>query len=359
MKHIRAMAVLLTLIVLGEVGAQVIVRPYGGLGLSFSSRRIYGGFYMGGYGPGYYSPGFYSPVPYYAYPPDYFYGSRFSSVTIYSSPPPPPQPIVVVPQITVNVNNGGGVSDLRDEDFPDKIIIRPGQNALRVAREKPHEPPAEPPPKPLPGDPAGQFRPLRPEDRDRAKQPMLAEEQPAPAAPMVPPGWDRPEPRPPDPRAPQALQQIELGKLAFSDIRREYARAERRFALAVEADPKVALSHFYLAQAQFAQGKYREAVASIHAGLRLRPDWPTGRFRARELYGPNVEDFTDQLQLLQEMAVRHPKDPVLLFLYAYQLWFDGRQDDAKALFQRALPLVAEPRFIQMFLQAHAGPVVAR
>src|SRR5262249_40252791 len=98
---------------------------------------------------------------------------------------------------------------------------------------------------------------------------------------------------------------------------------------------------------------------SIHAGLRLRPIWPTSRFRVREVYGPNAEDFTAHFQQLQEALAKRRNDPVLLFLTAYQLWFDGREDEARPLFQRALPLVAEPRFIQMFLQAQAAPIVLR
>src|SRR5262249_48776169 len=142
----------------------------------------------------------------------------------------------------------------------------------------------------------------------------------APWWPQLPAVPDRPAPRPPDPAAPQAQQQTELGKQAFADPMREYARAEQRFQRAIAADPKLALPYFYLAQAQCALGKYREAVASIHAGLRLDPTWPMSRFKARELYGPNGEDFIEHMQQLQAALGRQPNDPVLLFLLAHQLW---------------------------------------
>jgi cytochrome c-type biogenesis protein CcmH/NrfG len=114
--------------------------------------------------------------------------------------------------------------------------------------------------------------------------------------------------------------------------------------------PNRRASRRLLAQAEFAVGKFREAVAAIHAGLRLQPDWSTVRFQPLTLYGANVADYPEHLALLEETLTRHPDDPVLLFLYAYQLWFDGRQDEAVPLFRRALLLVANPSFIRRFLQ---------
>jgi tetratricopeptide (TPR) repeat protein len=279
-----------------------------------------------------------------------------TTYSVYPSGTPLSQPIVVTPQITINVNGVGAPPQLRDEDFPDKIIIRPGQKTARGAKV----PPADAPP-------AGE-KLAAPEMR-KAEPPPAGEklappeirkpEPPAPAEPL-PPGefWipDRPVPRPANPNAPEHERLLSLGKMAFADG--EYARAERRFQQAVAVAPKEAMSHFFLAQVQFALGKYPEAVASIHAGLRLRPTWPTSGFRGRALYGLNIDDYVEHLKLLQEALARQPNDPVLLFLYAYQLWFDGRQNEARPIFLRVRPLVAEPRFIQLFLQGQqAGPVV--
>jgi hypothetical protein len=382
MKRIGAMTVLLGL--LGwttqlSAGGPVVYGTPGGIGISFGGPRFSGGIYYGGYGSSYYAP-----YPAYGYGSfglgSYGYSSRISSVTILG-PGPQPRPIYVMPPPQpVNIPNPGPAADeLRDEDFPGKIIIRPGGKRNNGQAERPPEP-AEPiPPLQLPGVDAGKFRPLRPEEREQvqpAKPPAGKEKPPAaqekppvpqdlppadgPSAPMGPlPPWapDLPVPRPGNPAAPAAEKLVALGKIAFGN--REYARAERRFQQAVDESLKEALPYFYLGQAQFAVGKYREATASIHAGLRLRPTWPTSKFRSRELYGLNGEDFVAHLQTLQATLDLNPNEATLMFLAGYQLWFDGREDEARPHFRKAEMLVAEPRFIRLFLHFDpAAPVAA-
>lgn len=351
MRRAQLLALLLALLAMTTPlhgGPTIIIGP-GGLGVSLGRGHIGGGVYFGSYGPGLYGAAAYTTT---------YYGSG-PGVSLYAYPARPPQPIVIVQPI-VNVQAAPEPTpELRDEDFPDKIIIRPRQKTVRgPAPERPIQP--APAPAPIPDDPPGAAPPVRPDNRP---PPLPREPEPREPAgpwwPQIPPVPDRPAPRPPDPGAPPAQQQLELGKQAFADPLREFARAEQRFRRASAADPKLALPHFYLAQAQFALGKYREAVASIHAGLRLDPTWPAGAFKARDLYGPNPDDFVEHMQLLEQALTRQPEDPALLFLYAYQLWFDGRRPQAVRMFQRVLPLVAEPHFIQLFLQAREGRVVAR
>lgn len=362
----RALAVLALLVLLlsaAGAGAQ-------GISLSIQGRYVSGGITLGGYGPVAYGPGYYRPGLSYGPVPIYggYYAPRASSITIYT--PVQPRPTVIMPPpaqpMDVPVNNG---ADLRDEDFPDKIIIRPGQRAVRGGvREGPPPVPVEPEPVMPPGEPAGNFRPIRPEDRERVKPAPDDRPLPADAAPGFGPfpglGGEKPAPGmpadrpvPADPKQPAHEQFMSLGKQAFAD--QEYGRAAQRFRQALDLAPEHSPAWFLLAQAQFALGKYREAVATIHTGLRLNPVWPNSRFKAREAFGEQADVYPAHLALLEAALKRHPDDPSLLFLYAYQLWFSGKQDEARPYFQRALPLVAEPRFIQMFLQAHNGPVVAR
>jgi tetratricopeptide (TPR) repeat protein len=126
----------------------------------------------------------------------------------------------------------------------------------------------------------------------------------------------------------------------------EYGRAALRFRQALRVRPRDAVAHFLLAQALLALGKYPEAVDAIHAGMALRPDWPTVNFQPLELYGPNVTEYPEHLGALEATLGRHPNGPVLLFLYAYQLWFDGRKEEAWPLFRRALPRAADPGAIR-------------
>jgi tetratricopeptide (TPR) repeat protein len=160
-------------------------------------------------------------------------------------------------------------------------------------------------------------------------------------------------PRPPDQPLSEPARLLGLAKEAFAEG--AYGLAERRYRQATDAAPDEALAHFLLAQAQFAQGKYQEAVASIQAGLRRQPNWPRTPFRPRDLYGAEAPDFPEHLRRLTDALPRHPQDPVLLFLLAYQLWFDGQQAEARKLFERAAAVTPDKTFIDRFQQLPGDP----
>jgi tetratricopeptide (TPR) repeat protein len=217
-------------------------------------------------------------------------------------------------------------------------------------------PPVPPPPlaeePPLPGKEAGGFRPLEPDNRERARQPVPAgPPKDEPRKPIEPPPPDRLMPRlpvNPDPRV-ESLRQIELGKGAFA--RQEYGQATERFRQAAELAPANALPQFLLAQAHLALGNHRRAFDALLIGLRHQPDWPTQPFRPIELYDDNQGDYAEDLRLLDNLLNTFPDDPVLQFLSAYQLWFDGRRDEARPLFEKAAPALPDPSIVDRFLQA--------
>jgi hypothetical protein len=210
----------------------------------------------------------------------------------------------------------------------------------------------------VPGAEASVFRPILPEDRVRALLPQRPDAPPKPMPPAKPaPAKERPQrreppplpaPPPPDPN-PKAeyARQLQLGEEAFAE--RAYARAERRFREGALVLPGEAQAQFFLAQAEFALGKYQEAVLAIQEGLRRDPFWPRANYRPRRVYAANSPDYDDQLKRLAEALRRFPDDPFLVFLYAYQLWFDDRQDEARPLFARAKVLAQDPRFADAFL----------
>jgi tetratricopeptide (TPR) repeat protein len=194
---------------------------------------------------------------------------------------------------------------------------------------------------PLPGKEAGGFRPLQPEDRARAIQPVPVEvpKPPEPRPPAVPPKEPPPAP----------MNLVSRGQQAFAA--QEYARAERLFQQATRKETQTPLGYFLLAQAQFALAKYEEAMRSIDAGLQLQPDWPKSDFRPEALYGTHRADFQEQLDHLRQLVTRKPSDPALLFILAYELWFAGRQQEAKLFFQRARDITLDKTGIDLFLQA--------
>ena len=154
-----------------------------------------------------------------------------------------------------------------------------------------------------------------------------------------------------DPNA-ESARLVGLGRAAFAD--REYGRAAERFRQAAVLTPNQPTPQFLLAETLFALGKYHDAVDAIHAGMLLQPDWPNARFQPLDLYGPHPADYADHLKALADALDRRPGDPDLLFLSAYMLWFDGRKDDARPLFQKALPGAADPAMVRRFLRAAAG-----
>jgi hypothetical protein len=342
MKRARWLVALLGLFVgVSEVQAGKLLVPYaaeqlwfngGGFGFSFGRKnRLFVSSSFGFGNVGYYSA--YPWVPFGFAPVFYPPINQVTVITV-----PPPQPVLVQPLFQPGVGDLGGLAT--------------------ALREQLREPP-EPPPvieRPMPGVVAGGFRPIGPQDRARAQQPVRPDPpKPPPKPPPEPPKPPPDLPLPPgpldDPRA-EHDRLVALGREAFAA--EEYGRAAEFFRRATHRNPVAAEANFLLAQALLPLGKYREAVDAIHAGLRLRPDWPTARFRPLELYGPNVAAFPEHLHRLEAALSRHPDDPVLLFLYAYELWFDGRREEAVPLFERAAPLVPDRSAIERFLQARPG-----
>jgi hypothetical protein len=291
-----------------------------------------------------YSYGYYPPYP--------WYGGPFNRVFVfnYSAPPvvvTPPVVVVQAPAAAEDRDDGLRPARRRWEDRDNR-----DQFDVIMPRRRPAEP-AEGHEPAMPGDQASVFRPVGPEDRARARQ-VNPPEAPAPPPQPQPAQAPPARPQPPAPRK-GVVSELVQGERAFAV--QEYGRAERLLRQATIAKPDDARAFFLLAQAQFALAKYQEAVVSIQAGLRLQPDWPRARFQPRDLYGPHAGDFPEQLQHLEGALGRHPDDPDLLFLRAYQLWFDGRREEARKLFEQARPLAPDKTFIDRFLRAGAGVAV--
>jgi hypothetical protein len=267
-------------------------------------------------------------APYYGDPFGFGFSYAYSQVTVLQ-PYRPPAVIIVLPRSESQTRDRD-----RDDQPPDGIIrIRPRRERVREKEKADEEKIKEP-------------NPPEPEPKPEPIAPPKPKEQPAPPAPKASPPPPRAEP-PKDPLA-ETARNLALGKEAFGAG--EYGRAAFRFRKAAETAPDQALPQFLLAQALLALGKYRDAATAIHAGLALDPTWPALGPRLRALYGPNEDEFAAHVQQLAAARTQHPDDPVLLFLHAYVLWFDGRQDDARPLFEKAAPLVPDRRDIDRFLR---------
>ncbi|WP_020471183.1 tetratricopeptide repeat protein [Zavarzinella formosa] len=124
-----------------------------------------------------------------------------------------------------------------------------------------------------------------------------------------------------------ARKAVESGRIAFGSG--EYGRAMELFRKAAGHNPNDPVTYYLLAQTQFAVGKYREAVASISAGMTLKGDWSAAKFEPRNLYGKQPEQFDEHMNQLRGALIQYPDDASLSFLLGHQLWFDGKKDVAK------------------------------
>ncbi len=319
MAHARwLLALSVALAALAEARAQPVFfgNPYAGgvtvsrgIGFSYGRRHLrISGFYGATYSGYGYGPVIYGPYPYGAV--------TINRVNIISTPPP-----------TVIINNNNVVNAAPAQDPTAGVDL----DEVDPQTLRPRRPPRER--RVVPEQPA---RPM-PEEKPRP-QAVVPRPEARPRPPLPPPVED------PD----RDATALDLGRRAFAA--REYGLAAHHFRQAAQEDAKAALPLFLLAQAQFAVGKYRDATLAIHAGLERDKDWPTARFSARELYKANEVDFLGHLKRLEETADQHPRDPVLLFLLAYELWFDGKQDKARPIFARARKVTRDPGDIDLFLK---------
>lgn len=301
-------------------------KGHGNKSLSFylkGSYTRYSGYGFSGFGPYHGGYGF-GPPPI----------TSFSIIT----PPPVQQPPIIIVQ-------------------PPAPPPEPEIVFVEVGRRPDPMPPPDPP---LPGEAAGKFRPVGPGDREKARRPA-PDAKPDPKKPKEdrpPPPLPMPPPPDPDPNV-EYQRLIAMGKEAFAV--QERGRALHRFRQAVALRPGDPEGQRLLALTLFSLGKYTDAVEAIQTGMRLDPNWENVRFRPLELYGPNPADWPENLQALEEALKGEPENPALLFLYAHQLWLDGRQDEAIPFFQKAARFAPEKDrpFINRFLKARPprAPVV--
>jgi hypothetical protein len=317
-------ALLLSLAWVAECPAQLILQPgpapIGGFGFASPRRGLFVSGYFGSpYGVAY------APVAY-------------SSVTVVVSPLyPPPSPRVTVNVVTPTIVLGNPRQDVAGEDLD---VVRPSK---RFPPKEAREPD-------MPGkDVSVPRKPVRPDDVQPPPPPPPEPEKVKPPPPKPPPPSDDPQE--------ENARLVALGLKAFTE--EEYGRAAQRFRQATRADPNAPRAYFLLAQAEFALGKYRDAVNAIEEGMRRQPNWPRVEdFHPRkDLYKGNDELFDAHLKRLQDVRAKQPDEPTFLFLHAYQLWFDDNRVKALPLFRRARALAPNPVFIDAFLRA-AGAMVA-
>lgn len=364
MTRIRwALAVPVALLAWQEAAAQPIVsypwwtgaRSYysSGIGLNYYNRHLaVRGFFGNGI--------FVSSYPFYGsfYPPIPF-GVVQNNITIN----------VVSPPVVMSAS-ARRLQELLDDinwqnDVSGVDLDRVGPEALeRPARPGRRRIPDDDPPvrKPKLPEPEKVVPPVKEKDRPKPPEPKPPEikklppkvKPPKVESPKSP--WDLPPPKD-NPRE----ESERLRKLGIDLFQQQfYGVAAFRFRQALKVDPADGTPHFLLSQAEFALGSFRDAVATIKAGMKEQPNWPTMPFQKLELYKGMEGDFADQLKRLETAVAADPKNPDLLFLLGHVRWFAGQRDQAVLLFRQARAVSPDPAFIDRFLKIAApGPLAAK
>lgn len=142
---------------------------------------------------------------------------------------------------------------------------------------------------------------------------------------------------------------LRLGNHSFSEGK--YANALRHFETASAAVPLEALPLFHMAEAYIATAQYPKAAMCVQKGLRWMPRWVTADFSPELLYADRVEDRKKHMKALEDFAKKNPHDDSILFLLAYQYWFNNQKEEAVKTFKRASTLAMDTTLIDLFLKA--------
>jgi hypothetical protein len=154
-------------------------------------------------------------------------------------------------------------------------------------------------------------------------QPLAASDVDAAPTVTAPPAAAGPDAAAaPDPKAKAAIDAFAAARDSFKAG--DYVRAQTQVETAIRSEPADPVMHEFRALALFAQGKYREAAATLYAVLARGPGWDWDTMLS--LY-PDADTYTRQLRALEETIREHPSDGAARFVLAYH-YLVTRQTDA-------------------------------
>jgi hypothetical protein len=113
----------------------------------------------------------------------------------------------------------------------------------------------------------------------------------------------------------------------------------------------------FLAQAQFATGKYLGAAETLHRAFNMLPDDQLGTFvqNYREYYG-SIGDYTRQLRDLEALLKKEPTAPFGPFLLGYHYGFLGYNEYAVGQLEKAVELTQTDEQAQRLLDIFSARI---
>jgi predicted Zn-dependent protease len=176
-----------------------------------------------------------------------------------------------------------------------------------------------------------------------------------PAAPTVTPPPPPPEepqeaPPPPDPKVKEALDLFATARDVFK--KGDYAQAEATVEKAIGIVPDDPVMHEFRALTLFAQGKYRDAAATLYAVLSRGPGWDWETMRS--LYG-DPQAYTNQLRALEKYARDNPTDSASRFVLAYHYLVTRQTDAAVRMLEDVVRLTPDNQLAADMAKALKAP----
>jgi tetratricopeptide (TPR) repeat protein len=159
-----------------------------------------------------------------------------------------------------------------------------------------------------------------------------------------------PPPEDEDETVAQANKQFDAARDAF--MRGDYARAQTLAEKAIDLLPSDATLHEFRALTLFAQGRYKDAAATLYAVLAAGPGWDWQTMRG--LY-PDEETYTRQLRTLEEHVRKNPASGYAHFVLAYQYLVLGAMDAAVKQLREVVRVQPQDKLSAALLDALTTP----
>jgi tetratricopeptide (TPR) repeat protein len=161
------------------------------------------------------------------------------------------------------------------------------------------------------------------------------------------------EPPPPDTKdetVAQANKEFDAAREVFKAG--DYAKAQKLVEKAIALLPSDATLHEFRALTLFAQGRYKEAAATLYAVLAAGPGWDWQTMKG--LY-PDEDTYTRQLRALEEHVRKNPNSGEAHFALAYQYLVLGVKDEAVKQLKETVRVQPQDKLSAALLKALTTP----
>jgi tetratricopeptide (TPR) repeat protein len=164
------------------------------------------------------------------------------------------------------------------------------------------------------------------------------------------PTAEPPAPDTQDEMVANANKQFDAARDAFKGG--DYTRSQALVEKGIELLPSDATLHEFRALTLFAQGRYKDAAATLYAVLAAGPGWDWATMRG--LY-PDEDTYTRQLRTLEDFVRKDPRSADARFVLAYQYLVLGVKDEAAKQLQGVVNVQPQDKLSAALVKALTTP----